>query len=208
MSRPQHATLLLVMTAGLATLAACRGQESDSPPVHLNPNMDSQPRYDPQSEAKFFEDRRTMRTPVDGTVAKGNENDNEPYVYGHEGDRYVVKMPVPITAELLERGQERYNIYCTPCHAQSGNGAGIVVKRGYPAAANLLEKYSRTMTDGQLYSAIANGVRNMPSYAGQIPVADRWAIVAYVRALQFSQNATLDDVPTDKRGSLTVDQTP
>lgn len=191
--------------AGLAALSGCRGQTSDQPPVHLNPNMDSQPRYDPQAEAKLFEDRRTMRMPVDGTVPKGQLYEDEAYAYGKEGDRYVMKVPVPITEPMLKRGQERYNIYCTPCHDKTGAGKGMVVQRGYPTPTDLHGDYARKLTDGQIYAAIANGVRNMPSYGPQVPIADRWAIVAYVRALQFSQNATMDDVPAEKRASLPVE---
>lgn len=188
-----------------AALAGCRGQESDQPPVHLNPNMDSQPRYDPQAEAKFFEDRRSMREPVEGTVAKGNHHENEAYATGKSSDQYVAKMPMPITEAMLKRGQERYNIYCSPCHSRVGDGEGTVKQRGYPQPTNLLLEYSRTMADGQLYGAIAYGIRNMPAYAAQIPIDDRWAIVAYVRALQFSHNATVQDVPADKRGGMTVE---
>jgi len=203
--------LLSSATLGAATLAAllagCRGQESDQPPVHFNPNMDSQPRYDPQAEAKFYEDRRSMRQPVEGTVAKGNHHENEVYATGKNGDTYVAKMPVPITESMLKRGQERFNIYCTPCHSRTGDGNGMVALRAGDALkpTNLLLEYSRKMPDGQLYGAIAYGVRNMSSYAAQVPIEDRWAIVAYVRALQFSQSATVQDVPADKRSSMTVE---
>jgi hypothetical protein len=197
--------LLCLLGAAASTLPACRGNESESPPVHLNPNMDSQPRYDPQAESKFYEDRRTMRQPVEGTVAKGNLDDNEAYTFGREGDRYVMKLPMPITEPLLLRGQERFNIYCTPCHDKVGEGHGTVAKRGYPAPTNLQDDRVLKMTDGQIYTAISQGIRNMPSYAGQISVADRWAIVAYVRALEFSQNATPEDVPPDQRASLKVE---
>ncbi|MDW8249133.1 MAG: cytochrome c [Myxococcales bacterium] len=198
----RYLSFLLLLTS----FVSCRGQESEQPPVHLNPNMDSQPRYDPQAESKFYEDRRTMRQPLEGTIARGNFYENEVYATGKEGDQYVAKIPVPITEAMLQRGQERYNIYCTPCHDATGSGQGLVVTRGgYPAATNLNEAYSRTMPDGQMYGAIAYGVRNMPSYAAQIPVDDRWAIVAYVRALQFSQNATIQDVPADKRSGMPVE---
>lgn len=196
----------LLGAIALAAVAGCRGQESDQPPVHMNPNMDSQPRYDPQGESKFYEDRRTMRQPVEGTVAKGNFLENDVYATGKDGEQYVAKMPVPITEAMLKRGRERYNIYCTPCHDATGSGNGLVVTRGkYPQATNLNEAYSRTMPDGQIYGAVTYGIRNMPSYAAQIPVEDRWAIVAYVRALQFSQNATVQDVPADKRGGMPVE---
>jgi mono/diheme cytochrome c family protein len=198
-----HAHLWLM---GAVALAGCRGQISEDPPIHMNPNMQSQPRYDPQSEAKLFEDRRSMRQPVEGTVAHELLDEDDAYNLGRNGDKYVAKVPVPITDALLHRGQERFGIYCSPCHDKTGSGQGMVVKHGYPQATNLLDDYARHISDGQIYSAIRNGVRNMPSYAPQIPVADRWAIVAYVRALEISQNATIEDVPSDKRASLQVEQ--
>ena len=207
MKRP---TLLLVVATSALGLAACRGQNSEQTPVHMNPNMQSQPRFDPQSEVKLFEDRRSMRPTVEHTVARGNLKDDETFNYGREGNKYVLKVPIPINEELLRRGQERFNIYCTPCHDKSGSGQGMVIRRqaGFPPATNLLDEYSRKMTDGQLYSAILNGKNNMPSYGAQVTdPRDRWAIVAYVRALQFSQNAVMDDVPPEKRAGLPVEMT-
>lgn len=202
MKRVLVKTLVL---AGAAILAACRGQESADPPVHLNPNMDSQPRYDAQSESRFFDNRAAMRPLEDGVVARGHLEENDAYDRGREGDKYVAKVPVPITDALLARGQERYNIYCSPCHDKTGSGNGLVVKHGYPQARNLLDDYTRKMPDGQVYSAVAYGVRNMPPYGNQVPTADRWAIVAYVRALEFAANAQINDVPADKRASLAVE---
>lgn len=213
-------TMLLAIGALSAALSACRGSTSEDPPIHLNPNMDSQPRYDPQSESKFFEDRRTMRRPVDGTVARGHLDDDEMYNHGFTAlvgldgkptRKYLEKIPVPITEPMLKRGQERFNIYCAPCHDASGSGKGLVALRAGNSLkpANLQEEYSRTMTDGQLYAAIAHGANTMMPYAAQIPlVEDRWAIVAYVRALQISQHATLADVPSEKRGSLALETKP
>jgi len=189
----------------VAGLAGCRGQESDKPPVHLNPNMDSQPRYDPQAESKFYEDRRTMRQPVEGSVARGNFDENDAHATGKDGDQYVAKMPMAITEATLKLGQTKYNIYCTPCHAEIGNGEGMVKKRGFDGVRNLLDPYTRALPDGQIYEAMAKGVRTMPAYNAQLTTDERWAVVAYVRALQLSQNATAQDVPADKRGSLTVE---
>ena len=188
-----------------AGVSACRGQISDAPPVHMNPNMDSQPRYDPQAESKFFEDRRTMRTPVENTIARGHLAEDEAYNMGRDGNRYILKVPVPITEALLRRGRERFNIYCTPCHDKTGSGHGMVVQRGFSTPTDLHGDYARHIPDGQIYSAISYGARNMPAYGPQVPVSDRWAIVAYVRALQLSQNATMDDVPADKRASLPLE---
>lgn len=204
------ATALLAAATLAAFMAGCRGQDSEASPIHMNPDMDSQPRYDPQAEAKFYEDRRTMRHPVEGTVAKGNFVENDAYVTGKDGDQFVAKMPVPITEAMLRRGQDRYNIYCTPCHDATGSGKGMVKLRvpDYPQPANFHDARMRSMSDGEFYGAITYGVRNMPSYAAQIPVDDRWAIVAYVRALQFSQHASAQDVPADKRGGMAVEKSP
>lgn len=193
------ATLAIV---SLAALAGCRGGKSDSPPIHFNPNMDTQPRYDPQAEAKFYEDRRTMRAPEEGTVPRDNFSDDDAYLYGRDGEKYVVKAPMPLTEDTLKRGQERYNIYCTPCHDKTGAGNGTVVQRGFAKPTNLQDEYARKLTDGQLYKAINEGARNMPAYGAQVPVQDRWAIVAYVRALQFASNARLEDIPADKRQGI------
>jgi len=184
------------------SVSGCRGQTSEDPPIHLNPNMDSQPRYDPQAESKFFSDRSTMRHPVDGTVSRGRLEEDDVYFRGRDGTQLVEKISIPITDALLKRGRERYEVFCVPCHDKTGSGNGIVVKKGYPQATNLLAEYTRGMPDGQIYAAIAYGVRNMPSYGSQIPVQDRWAIVAYVRALEVSQNATMEDVPAERRGTL------
>lgn len=198
-------SLLAFSLGAVGLVAGCRGERSEKPPIHFNPNMDSQPRYDPQAMSKLFEDRRTMRTPDEHAVARGHLYEDEAYAYGKEGDKWVVKAPVPMTEATLHRGQERFNIYCTPCHDKTGGGNGIVIQRGagaFPKPTDFHGDYAHKLTDGQIYHAIAEGVRNMPSYGAQIPIADRWAIVGYVRALQLSQAASLDDVPNDKRAGL------
>ncbi|MCC6646888.1 MAG: cytochrome c [Polyangiaceae bacterium] len=198
-------SLLVLSGLAVTAVAGCRGERSERPPIHFNPNMDSQPRYDPQAMSKLFEDRRTMRTPDEHAVPRGQLNEDEAYAYGKEGDKWVMKAPVPMTEATLRRGEERYNIYCSPCHDMTGAGHGMVITRAagaFPAPTDLHGDYAHKLTDGQIYNAIANGVRNMPSYGAQVPVADRWAIVAYVRALQLSQAAPIDDVPADKRAGL------
>lgn len=143
-----------------------------------------------------------MRTPVEGTVPRGNFSDDEAYLWGREGEKYVMKAPIPFTLEVLKHGQERYNVYCAPCHDHTGLGHGMVVKRGFAKPTNLLDEYAMKLADGQIYHAINEGVRNMPSYGAQVPVQDRWAIVAYVRALQVAAHARLEDVPADKRQGI------
>jgi mono/diheme cytochrome c family protein len=185
-------------------LAGCyRGKPAEDPPIHLNPNMDDQPRYDVQQSSQFFADGLTMRQPVPGTIARGQLQEDVIYYTGRTADSVLVKrLPVELNMELLKRGQQRYTIYCSPCHDQTGSGQGIVVKKGYLPPPTFHQQRLREVEDGHLYEVIRNGIRNMPSYRHQIGVADRWAIVAYVRALQHSQNATAADIPAEIRDKV------
>ncbi|MFN1835319.1 c-type cytochrome [Balneola sp. MJW-20] len=185
----------LVKAAGIfvigITMSACQGQLSEKPPIHPNMNMDQQPRKEAQEVNNFFEDGRSMRQPVEGTVARGlNKTDSEYYRGEDENGDWVEEMPIAMTRDLIYRGKERYEIYCTPCHGKTGDGRGIIMTGQYgyvPAPSYHIERLQNA-PDGELYSAIYNGVRSMPSYATQVKVEDRWAIVAYIRALQASQN--------------------
>ena len=144
-----------------------------------------------------------MRTPVAGTVARGElRADVEYYTGKDEKGNLVKKSPVPLTMALLKRGQERYNIYCVPCHGGTGAGNGIVVKRGYLPPPSYHTDLLRGQPDGHFFDVMTNGIRNMASYKSQVPVADRWAIVAYIRALQKSQSAGLEDIPVEIRKDL------
>lgn len=193
------------LLVGALVLSGCRGTLSDKPPVHPNMNMDIQNRFDAQEANPLFADNAAMRKPPSGTVARGLLREDSRYYAGRtEAGEYVEQMPVPVTQALLERGQERYDIFCTVCHGAAGDGNGIIMTGtsqvtgqgyGYTPAPTYHSERLRNVTDGYMYDVIANGVRNMPGYAQQIPVADRWAIVAYVRALQRSQNADAADVP-------------
>ena len=185
-----------ILLVGLM-LSGCRGTISEKPPIHPNTNMDFQPRKEAQELNNFYLDGRSMRQPVDGTVARGLRKADAAYFEGvDENGDWIETMPVEVTRAFLYRGQERYDIFCTPCHGQVGDGKGIVTTGGYgyvPAPTYHQDRL-REATDGELYSAIYNGVRTMPSYAQQIPVNDRWAIVAYIRALQTSQYVTEADI--------------
>ena len=181
-------------------LAGCQGQPSEQPPIHPNLNMDFQTKYRPQKKNEFFEDGRSMRQPVAGTVAVGLLKDNQSLHEGKNGEAFVSKIPLRITQSFVERGQERFNIYCAVCHGKTGAANGIVVQRnaGMLKPPSFHEDRLVNMPAGQIYDAILNGVRgNMPSYSYAIPVEDRWAIVAYVQALQLSRRGTLNDVPSD-----------
>jgi len=203
--------ILASVLVGAFLLGGCRGMESDRPPIHPNLNMDMQNKFDPQEANPLFADNMAMRKPPSGTVARGLLRDDTRYYAGRTEDgEYVEQMPVPVTRALLERGQERYDIYCTVCHGEAGDGQGIIMTGtstvtgqgyGYTPAPSYHDPAvrQRMAADGYVYDVIANGIRTMPGYAQQIPVADRWAIVAYVRALQRSQNASESDVPESVR---------
>ena len=184
-----------VLLLAMLIISCYRGKPSEDPPLHLNPNMDDQPRYDAQESSQFFADGSEMRAPVTGTIAQGQLQANVEYYFGRTADSLLVKkIPVPASMELLNRGHERFNIYCSPCHDQTGSGQGLMVKKGFLAPPTFHQPRLREVEDGHIYEVIHNGIRNMPSYRHQISVADRWAIVAYVRKLQRDQNARATDI--------------
>ncbi len=181
-------------------LLACRGQTSKDSPVVGIRNMYDQPKYDIQEESSFFADHRTMRPLVEGVVAR--EQDVDPRLaQGRLEDQsgYVLTVPNEIVTRsggaeaMVTRGRARFGIYCAPCHAGNGNGNGLVKQRAVAGGATAFapptfhQDRLRHMPDGQLFATISNGKNNMPPYAMQIPVDDRWAIVSYVRALQIAQ---------------------
>ena len=190
LSTGSPASRLLYLLAMILLLGACRGEQFSHQPVHPNMNMDEQERFEAQESNPFFADNRSMRTPVDGTVARGTLRENHVFYQGINDDSsFVSDIPVDVTKSFLYRGQDQYEVYCTPCHGTLGDGQGIIMtgQYGYVPAPSFHQDRLRNIEDGYIYSTIANGIRNMPSYAHQIKVEDRWAIVAYVRALQRSQ---------------------
>jgi mono/diheme cytochrome c family protein len=159
-------------------------------------DMHVQPRQNPLSRSSFFTDQRSERPPVEGTVARGQLHEDTYFYTGKIGTSPGDYMPFPVTKEVLERGRERYNIYCAPCHSLVGDGNGFVPSRGFsrmPPSYHIARLEKAPL--GYFYDVITNGFGIMPDYASQIPPRDRWNIVAYVRALQLSQNATRADVP-------------
>ena len=192
--------VMLFIISSFLISSCTRERPSEKPPIHLIKDMDNQPKYKTQAESKFYENDATMREPVPGTVARGQLRDNSIYFTGRNVDSsFVRKAPVEITTQLLMRGHERFDIYCSPCHSRVGDGKGIMVDRGYLPPPSFHIDRLRNMPDGEIYNIITNGVRNMPSYGHQVPPDDRWAIVVYVRALQRSHNATIDDIPVELR---------
>jgi len=179
-------------TAFLALLAlgACRQ------------DMHDQPRYEPFERSDSFDDKRSARLPIPGTVARGQLREDEVLETGRSGDAFAEGFPFAVTVDLMKRGQLRYEIYCTPCHGRLGKGDGMIVQRGYRPPPSFHIDRLRNERPGYLFDVITRGFGAMPDYAAQIPVRDRWAIVAYLRALQLSQNAKLSDVPVSERGAL------
>jgi hypothetical protein len=167
----------------LAALVGCRQ------------DMQDQPRYKPLARSDFFADQRASRTPVEGTIARGQLKDDTYLYTGKIGNNPGEAFPFPVTKQVLERGQERYDIFCAPCHSKVGDGNGMIPSRGFarkPPSYHI--QRLRTAPAGYFYDVATNGFGIMQGYAAQIPVNDRWAIVAYIRALQLSQNATAADV--------------
>jgi mono/diheme cytochrome c family protein len=167
--------------------------------------MHDAPRYEAYEKSDFFPDKRSARPLVAGTIARGHLREETPATTGKVEGGFVATSPVPVTLALVQRGRERYEIFCSPCHGYTGAGDGMVVRRGFRPPASFHDARLRGQPDGYFFDVMTNGFGAMPDYAAQLPVADRWAVVAYVRALQISQGATLADVPPDRQGAL---QTP
>jgi mono/diheme cytochrome c family protein len=158
-------------------------------------DMQDQPKFFPQRGTTFYADGRSVRPQVENTVGRGQLHEDTYFYTGLTGGKEGDVMPFPVTAQVLERGQERYNVYCTPCHSRVGNGAGMIVQRGYAQAGNFHTARLQAAPLGHFFHVISNGYGAMPDYSAQVTPADRWAIVAYIKALQLSQNATAADVP-------------
>ena len=171
-------------------LGGCRGCPSSRPPIHLNPNMDIQPKLKAQAESAFFYDGAGMRTPVEGTVAQGELHEDSAYWTGKDAaGGFVAAIPGHDQAghdqaAVLARGQQRFGIFCSPCHGAAADGKGMLFQRAQVQSANLMEQRFRDMPAGQLFDEVTHGVGLMPAYGPFVPVADRWAILAYVRKLQ------------------------
>ncbi|MSR44829.1 MAG: cytochrome c [Phycisphaerales bacterium] len=221
---PRIIIIVLLIGSLLAMLppviaAQARSTPNPNRPINLIQDMDLQAKFKAQSENDLFADKRSQRPQIQGTVAR-----NEAYLDTHfnEGTvdgQWATTTPsqLPMNMARLQRGEERFNIYCTPCHGYSGAGDGAINQRAlelvsnadgpvngtvWVAAKSLHDATVTIQPIGQLFNTVTHGVRNMAGYGSQVPIEDRWAIVAYVRALQRSQNASIEDVPADKRGGL------
>jgi len=178
------AVLLCVMAA------ACRQDMHDAP------------RYDPLEASAFFANGQSARPLVANTVARGTRRDDEHLNQGTINGELSDMFPMPVTAEMMARGRERYTVFCSPCHGRTGQGNGMVVQRGFRAPPSFHEARLRAAPVGYYVNVATNGFGAMSDYTAQVPVEDRWAIAAYIRALQLSQRATVTDVPPDRRPEL------
>ncbi len=165
-------------------------------------DMQDQPKYKPLAESRFFADGRSARPIPAGTIARDELNDEDALHTGAANGTFLASIPLPVNATLLHRGQDRFDIYCSPCHGRLGDGNGMVAQRGFRAPANLHSDRLRSVPPGYIYQVITNGYGAMGDYDDQIPVSDRWAIVAYVRALQLSRSANVNEVPANERTQL------
>jgi mono/diheme cytochrome c family protein len=182
-----RAVALALLVAGLA---GCRQ------------DMHNQPKFKGFRQNVFFADQRSARPLVEGVVARGHLDDDPAFYKGVGSSGPLATNPLPIDSAVLARGQERFNIYCTPCHDRTGSGEGMIVQRGYKQPPSFHEDRLRAMPDGYFFQVMTNGFGTMPTYRTQVSPRDRWAIVAYIRALQLSQHATLADVPDADRAAL------
>ncbi|UCI28510.1 c-type cytochrome [Mesorhizobium sp. B2-8-5] len=175
----------LTLLLGALAVAGCRQ------------DMEDQPRYDPLEASSQFADGMSARTPVTGTVTRDADLSPVPD-----------KIPYPITTELLQRGQQRFDIFCSPCHSRTGDGNGMIVQRGFPAPPSYHQDALRKASDRHFYDVITNGYGAMYSYAARVPPQDRWAIVAYIRALQYSRAAPVAELPQSLRTRLEAEASP
>jgi mono/diheme cytochrome c family protein len=165
--------------------------------------MHDQPKYIPLRPSDFFGDQRSERPLTEGTVPRGHLNDDAAFYFGKSPDgKFVSEFPFPVTKDVIARGQQRFNIYCAPCHGRLGDGAGMIVRRGFRRPPSYHIDRLREVPNGYIFDVITNGIGAMQDYAAQVPARDRWAIVAYVRALQLSENAKIDDVPAAQQAEL------
>jgi mono/diheme cytochrome c family protein len=193
----------IIAVALVIGIAGSRGKLSRKPPIEVIPDMDRQPKIRPQTPSTFFADGRASRPPIEGTVARGSHFLDTPQNTGlvTGTTNFIANNPIKVTPQLMARGQQRYQIYCAPCHSPLGDGNGITKSFGMAIVGNLNDPRIVGLSDGELFHVITNGRNLMGPYASQIPVEDRWAIVAYVRALQLSALGTQEDLaPTGATG--------
>ncbi|MGH9380846.1 MAG: c-type cytochrome [Thermoanaerobaculia bacterium] len=189
----------VILCAALAAAACTREHTFEKPPVHVNPNMDLQEKAVAQGASDFFADGKVMRPKLAGTVAREDPIDDGGLAAGVDATgAHLTTSPVPVDEATLARGEERYGIYCSPCHGARGDGQGMLTQRAGVAVTSLLDPRLVATPDGQIVEVIDRGLGLMPSYRSQVPPADRWAIVAHIRRLQAAAPAEpVSDAGTD-----------
>ena len=207
--------ILALITLAIIGIAGCRGSKSRRPPLYIFPDMKRQPKLRPQTANAFFDDGLSSRRPVPGTIPRSEplQVDNQ-LVYSWQDSpvntgrqpgttNFIENIPIPVGAQMLQRGREVFDIKCAACHSRLGDGNGLPKRIGAMAVvANLHDKRIVELTDGELFNTLSHGKNLMPAYAASIDIPDRWAVVAYLRALQLSQLGSLDDLPGELRGAL------
>jgi mono/diheme cytochrome c family protein len=188
--RLNHLTRALSIVAVSLAVAGCRQDMHDAP------------RYEPLEASTFFANGQASRALVANTVARGLLREDTHLNEGKVNGQLATNFPMPVTADVMARGQERFNVFCSPCHGKTGSGNGMVVQRGFRAPPSYHEDRLRSAPVGYFFDVMTNGFGAMQDYSSQVPVADRWAIAAYIRALQLSQRATVADVPANRRADL------
>lgn len=167
-------------------------------------DMYDQPRYEPLEASEMFDDHGSARPLVQGTIPRGWLREDEALYTGKLGGEFVARLPLPLDEKLMQRGRQRFDIYCSVCHSRTGDGNGMIVQRGFRRPPSLHIERLRNAPAGHFFDVMTNGFGAMPSYASRIKAEDRWAIVAYIRALQLSLNARLKDVPGERRDELEI----
>jgi predicted component of type VI protein secretion system len=181
----RHAFRAAVLVPVLALSGCARGCTSSSPPIHINPSMFNQQKVKPQTASDFFYNGSSMREPVPGTVAIDGLKEDGAYYTGKGADgQFVAKIPATVDEKLVERGRQRYTIYCQPCHDAKGDGKGILFQRGNVPTASFHQEKIINYPDGQIFDVITNGFGMMASYRWPVPASDRWAIIAYIREIE------------------------
>ena len=181
---------VVVIAATCVVLAGCRQDMHDAPS------------YDPLQATDFFANGAASRPLVPNTVARGQLRADEHLYTGKINGQVANEFPMPVTKQVLDRGQERFNVYCSPCHGRTGEGNGMIVQRGFRQPPSYHEERLRNVPVGYFFDVMTNGFGAMQDYSAQVTVPDRWAIAAYIRVLQLSRSATVNDVPADRRGDL------
>jgi hypothetical protein len=197
--------LAFVLAVGLVFgIAGKRGKISRKPPVEVFSDMDRQPKIRPQTPSEFFADGRASRLPADGTVARGSHFLEEPLSTGMVTGttNFIALNPMKVTDQLMARGHQRFEIYCSPCHGPTGDGGGVVKNLGMATVKSLHEPRIVQFGDGEIFYVITHGRNTMGPYASQILIEDRWAIVAYVRALQLAQLGQPGDLPPEQKVAM------